>query len=165
MAKLEKIEFLELPELYIVGKTIDVNWCKIKMNNPIPAFWRQCLNDATFEQLEEHTDYIYSPAYVGFMTTETYTCGMLMKHGCQLPAFGYSKTRIPETTVAASWIRGTEDDAIMHAHELTEKALEEWGYRYSPVCRWAMELYFSPRFTEKAEDGTVILDYYIPVVK
>jgi hypothetical protein len=90
---------------------------------------------------------------------------MLMKHGCQIPGFGYSKTRIPETKVAAAWIKGKEQDSIMHAHALTEEALEEWGYRYSPICRWSMELYFCPRFTEKDENGHVILDYYIPIIK
>jgi len=165
MADLIKINFIEMPKVLVVGKTLEVDWTKIHENNPIPAFWDECFRDGLFKKLEALEEYVYDPAYVGYMNMHSYTCGMLMKLGCPEPADDFKKYEIIPTTAAVGWIKGHEKDVFMSAHKLTEKALEEWGYRYNPNCRWSMEFYNCPRFTEKDEEGKVILDYYIPVVK
>ena len=90
---------------------------------------------------------------------------MLMKLGCPIPGEDFTSVEILPTKVALGWIKGEEHDICMNAHALTEKALEDWGYMYNPDCKWSMELYKRPRFTQKDEEGKVILDYYIPVVK
>ena len=165
MAELVKIDFVEMPEVLVIGKTIEVDWTKIHQENPIPAFWDECFKDGTFKTLEEQTDFIYNPAYVGYMTLHSYTCGMLMKMGCQEPGKGFTTHVIIPSKVAVGWIKGQKQDVFMNAHKVTETALEEWGYKYNPKCRWSMELYNCPRFTKEDDDGRIIMDYYIPVVK
>lgn len=165
MADLVKIDFTEMPKVLVVGKTIMVDWTRIHDENPIPAFWDSCFREGLFKKLESLEEHIYNPAYVGYMTTESYTVGMLMKLGCPEPDEGFTVNEILPTKVAIGWIKGHENDICMNAHKVTEKALEDWGYMYNPGCKWAMELYNCPRFTEKDKDGKVILDYYIPVIK
>ena len=165
MADLVKIDFIEMPKVLVVGKSIEVDWTKIHEHNPIPAFWDECFREGMFKKLEAMEDHVYDPAYVGYMTMEKYVCGMLMKLGCPTPGEGFTVDEILPSKVAVGWVKGHEKDVFMNAHKLTEKSLEEWGYRYNPACKWAMEFYNCPRFTEKDEDGRVILDYYIPVVK
>ncbi len=165
MANLVKIEFIEMPKVLVVGKTIDVDWLKVHGDNPIPAFWKECFKEGMFQELESLSDYIYDPAYVGYMNMHSYTCGMLMKLGCPIPGGDFTSVEILPTKVALGWIRGKKQDICMNAHALTEKALEDWGYMYNPDCKWSMEFYNRPRFTQKDEEGKVILDYYIPVVK
>lgn len=165
MAALVKIDFIEMPEVLVIGKTIDVDWLKVHGTNPIPDLWKTCFKDNTFKTLETLNDFVYDNSYVGYMTLHSYTCGMLMKIGCPQPGGGFTTQTIMPSKVAVGWIRGNENDLYMNAHGLTEKALEEWGYRYNPACKWSMELYNCPRFTQKDQDGKVILDYYIPVVK
>lgn len=165
MARLEKIEFVEMPDVLVIGKTIKVDWAHIRDHNPIPEFWEKCLADGTFKRLEQCGEQVYDPSYVGYMTMHSYTCGMLMKKGCTIPGEGFDTHEIMPTKVAVGWIKGPETEAIMNAHRLTERGLEDWGYRYNPDCEWSMELYNCPRFTQKDENDMVILDYYIPVVK
>ena len=165
MADLIKINFIEMPHVLVLGKTLEVDWTKIHEFNPIPAFWDDCFKEGMFKKLEKIKDYVYDPAYVGYMNMHSYTCGMIMKLGCPMPQGDFTRHEIMPTKVAVGWIKGHEDDVFMNAHKLTEKELEEWGYMYNPACKWSMEFYNCPRFTEKDEEGRVILDYYIPVVK
>ncbi len=165
MADLVKIEFIEMPEVLVVGKNIKVDWTKIHGENPIPAFWKECFKEGMFKKLEAITEYIYNPAYVGYMNMHSYTCGMLMKLGCEKPGEDFTIHEIAPTKVAVGWIKGIKQNVCMNAHALTEKALENWGYMYNPDCNWSMELYNCPRFTQQDEEGKVILDYYIPVIK
>ena len=165
MANLVKIDFIEIPEVLVIGKTIEVDWTKIHQENPIPAFWDVCFKDGTFKILEEQADFIYDSAYVGYMNLHSYTCGMLMKMGCPEPGRGFTTHVIMPSKVAVGWVKGHDTDVFMNAHKLTETSLESWGYKFNPKCRWSMELYNCPRFTQKDEDGKIILDYYIPVVK
>lgn len=164
MANLIKIDFIEMPKVLVLGKTLEVDWMKIHEENPIPAFWDECFRTSMFKVLEAMKDFVYNPAYVGYMNMHSYTCGVLMKIGCPIPE-GMTVHEITPTKAAVGWIQGHEKDVFMNAHKLTETALEEWGYKYNPDCKWSMEFYNCPRFTEKDDQGRVILDYYIPVVK
>ena len=164
MADLVKIDFIEMPDIVVVGKSLDVDWTEVHRKNPIPDFWQKCFAEGIFKKLEEMKEYVYDPAYVGYMTMTSYTCGMMMKLGCPVPG-GFNLCEIKPTKVAVGWVKGREHEVYMQAHSLTEKGLEEWGYMYNPDSKWSMEVYNCPRFTEKDEYGNVILDYYIPVVK
>lgn len=66
MGKLAKLEIIDLPKIYLVGKETRFNIeTHIKSHNCIPAFWDKCLADGTFSVLEKQPEYIYEPAYVG----------------------------------------------------------------------------------------------------
>lgn len=63
------------------------------------------------------------------------------------------------------WIQGLEKETYSIAHEFTQKAMEERGYKADEDAIWCMELYNCPRFTKPMESGEIILDYYIPCKK
>lgn len=165
MAKLVNFQINQLQDYRIIGKAI-YTMMGIK-ENPIPSFWGKCFEDGTFEQLEEMDDYHIDNSYVGWMGdwkedgTFTYICGMLMKQNTPVPE-GYIYRDVPASTVAIGWIQGLEKDIYPVAHEITQKAMEEKGYRADYGEGWCMELYNCPRFTTPMENGEVILDYYIP---
>jgi hypothetical protein len=47
-------------------------------------------------------------------------------------------------------------------NKITQKVMEEKGYKVDATAYWCMELYNCPRFTIPMENGEIILDYYIP---
>lgn len=172
MGKLIKLEVVNLPTLYLVGKELKINMEEhMKGNNRIPAFWDTCFSDGTFSTLEQQADFIYNPAYVGVMMDWdkgdgyfTYICGILMKEGVTAPD-GFAMHVLPPTDAAVSWIQGKDvSDVCAKAHEQTEQALKEAGYNCDGI-QWCMELYNCPRFTTPNENGEIILDYYIPCKK
>ncbi|MGE5530118.1 MAG: GyrI-like domain-containing protein [Patescibacteria group bacterium] len=168
MVKLVKLEIKHLPAMRIIGKTIRPN---LMNENPIPAFWDQCFGDGTLTALEGLPESLLDSAYVGWMSdynaddgTFTYLCGMLMKPGTAAPE-GLVFRDVPACTVAIGWIQGPEKETYPVAHDYTQKALEEQGYKVDEEADWCMELYACPRFTQPNEAGEVILDYYIPCRK
>lgn len=168
MAKLANFQVDQLPEIRIIGKAIypDMDM----KENPIPAFWQECFRDGTFSKLEELEEYYMDSSYVGWMSDWgiegdkfTYICGILMKSDTPVPE-GFIYRDIAASTVAIGWIQGLEKDVYPVAHEFTEKAMEEQGYKLDQSANWCMELYNCPRFTTPMENGEIILDYYIPVI-
>ncbi|MBN1624204.1 MAG: GyrI-like domain-containing protein [Clostridia bacterium] len=162
MAELIKVYFEDLPELKVIGKTIGVDWQKIGEYNPIPAFWEKCFKEDVFKKLEELDSWIHDPSYVGYMTMNSYTCGMLMKSDCAVPN-GFTFDVIKPTKVVIGWIKGEEKDVFMNAHNLTDTVMKKEGFVYNKESGWSMELYNCPRFTNKDKKGNIILDYFIPV--
>lgn len=169
MVKLVNLQINELPEIRIIGKVVYPNMNMSE--NPIPAFWCKCFEDGTFTKLEELEEYHIDSSYVGWMGDWdidsgkfTYICGILMKSGTPVPE-GFVYKDIPANTVAIGWIQGLEKDVYSVAHELTQKAMEEQGYKLDKSASWFMELYNCPRFTTPMENGEIILDYYIPCCK
>lgn len=169
MAKLVNLKINELPKIRVIGKTVRLN---LEMgNNPIPVLWEQCFNDGTFSILEKLMEHHIDSSYVGWMGDWnngdgrfTYLCGMLMKPEAPVPE-GFVYRDIPASTVAIGWIQGLEKEAYSVAHEYTQKAMEEHGYKADEDALWCMELYNCPRFTKPMENGDIILDYYIPCKK
>lgn len=169
MGKIIMLQVKNLPALCVVGKQLKVSMPDLQKENPIPAFWQQCLSDGSFTILAKQTDFIANDAYVGWMADWsrndgyfTYICGMLMKVDCPIPAGGFVLRKIEPSTVAIGWLQGSSPAEVSSiAHEATRKALEEEGYSCENA-QWCMELYNCPRFTTPDENGNIILDYYIP---
>ena len=169
MAKLVNLQINELSKMRIIGKIVRPN---LDMeDNPIPALWGQCFNDGTFSILDELTEHHIDSSYVGWMSDWnnddgrfTYLCGMLMKPETPVPE-GFVYRDIAASTVAIGWIQGLEKETYPVAHEFTQKAMDEHGYKEDEDALWCMELYNCPRFTKPMENGDIILDYYIPCKK
>ncbi len=168
MAKLIKLETIDFPKVYVVGKEIKVKMEDVMgANNPIGAFWGKCMSDGTFEELSKLK--VYSNDYVGFMTdwdmgTDyfVYSVGMLFNESTT-PSSEYTVREIAPAKVAVSWVQGKDTaDVCSNAHTITEEALREKGLAMSSVG-WCMEVYNNPRYTTPDENGTIILDYYVPV--
>lgn len=169
MAKLIKLETIDLPKVYVVGKEIKVNMEEMmKGNSPIGEFWEKCMNDDTFETLQKQN--VYSNDYVGFMTdwdkgdgNFIYSCGMLLLDSIA-PTDEYTVREIAPTKIGLSWIQGKDiTDVCVNAHDMTIEALKENGQAIGNMS-WSMEVYNSPRFTNPDENGNIILDYYVPLV-
>ena len=171
MAKLIKLQSMELPKVYVVGKEIKVKMQDIMGgNNPIPALWEKCMSDDTFQELSKQKAHSTGD-WVGLMTdwdeangTFDYTCGMMLVDGVA-PAPEYSVHELAATKVWASWVQGKDiNDVCKEAHCLTAKALAEQGVNIQESSNgWCMEVYNCPRFTVPDSSGNIILDYYIAV--
>jgi len=170
MAKLAKIEIIDLPKVCVVGKLLKVSdEACMSGDNPMPAFWGQCFEENLFGILEQQPDFIYDDAYVGWMSDWgtgdgqfSYIVGMLMNEGVTVPD-GCVIREIPATKAAVGWIQGKDDQSLYSSeHELTDAALKQAGHS-GDGAKWCMELYNCPRFTTPDENGEVILDYYIPL--
>ncbi len=166
MVKVINFQVKQLPQLWVVGKALKVDMTM--QQNPIPDFWGQCFKEGVFDVLENISDYHLDNSYVGWMgdwqngdSKFTYLCGMLMKVNTPLPE-GFIYREIAKCKVAISWIQGLEAEVYAQALELSEKELEANGYQ-AKCFDWCMELYNCPRFTQKNEDGEIILDYYLPL--
>ena len=167
---LVKFEFVEQPEVVVVGKAIRFNLDAAKADDNPPALWTRCFADGTFTTLEALADFVHNPAYVGLMTgydPETgsfdYIAGMIMKPGVPVPENFVSRTLAP-ARVAVGWIQGKNDHhpaIYQNAHRLTDAAMTAQGATPDFNAGWSMEVY-TCRFAEPDADGFIILDYYLP---
>lgn len=169
-AELIKFEIRELPGLCVIGREIIVRMDELEKQNPIPAFWNQCIADGIFDDLQDKlADYIYDPGYVGYMQILneyefTNVCGILMKSDAPVPD-GYIAYKIGPFTAGVGWVKGKEPDIFIGEHTLTESAAKEVGYRYDEAKGFSLELYDEERYGNIDAEGSRILDYYMPVVK
>ncbi len=167
MAELIKFEFRDLPKLYVIGKEIKVKVSETMMNNPIPKFWDDCLNDCIFSGIDYNKESVYENSLVGFMSDVsgdgfTYTCGVPLTHNASTVPEGYTVKEIHPAKVAVGYVKGKDvADVCMQAHQFTVDKIKSEGYK-ADMYSWCMELYNDPRFTQPDPDGNVILDYYLP---
>jgi predicted transcriptional regulator YdeE len=170
MATIINLQFTEFKAARVIGKTI---WGQVNPeNNPLPAFWDQCLNDGTFTTLENMKEYVVIPDYIGWMGEYDpatgkflYIVGMLMQPDAPVPE-GYVYRDLPECTMGIAWIKGRESDGEIYREgmNLTLAALGEKGYHYDDAAGYAVEVYNYERFVIPMQQGEpeVVLDYYAP---
>ncbi|MDR3276198.1 MAG: hypothetical protein LBT11_03135 [Treponema sp.] len=169
-AKLIKFEVKKLPKLCVIGKEIRAKMTEMMgTNNPIPAFWGQCMSGHVFTTLEKTLgENMYDPAYVGFMKMLNEdevinVCGMLMKPDTKAPE-GFVSYDLESFTAGIGWIQGKEPDIYAAEHALVGEAVKNAGYKYDDSKGFAIELYNCPRYTNPDENGNKIIDYYMPIV-
>ncbi|MDR1705606.1 MAG: GyrI-like domain-containing protein [Clostridiales bacterium] len=170
MGTLIKFDIKEMPDVMVMGKELRHSMKEqMEGNNPLPGFWERCFADGTFSALEAQKGCVYDDSYVGVMLdwdrgdgNFSYVIGMLMNRNAELPQ-GYAGYKLDATKAAVGWVQGKDTaDVCSNAHELTERALKEKGYKCDAM-KWSMELYNCPRFTTPDGNGDIILDYYIPL--
>ncbi|WP_105618932.1 GyrI-like domain-containing protein [Vallitalea okinawensis] len=181
MATLSKIEFVQFGPYKIVGKEmrtkiVEVNPIYQTEYQTIPSLWQQCFSDGTYDVLLNMRDYIpreISSNFVGYMRdfceedgTFTYLVGMFMNTDIPVPE-GYSSYDIPAGTIAKAWIEGEEYDIYPNTYRLTVDAVKQNGYDVDWSNYYSCEVYTEQRFGIPKNNGqkTVILDYYLPVIK
>ncbi len=167
MPELVHFSIEKMPAMKVVGREM-----RHKMGakeNPIPAFWKQCFEDKTFETIEALGAPALDGSYVGYMTEYskedgmfTYICGIFMKPDCPVPE-GFVSRDVTAADVAVGWVQGPEFAIYPVAHTLTQEGLERAKRKPDATADWCAEVYNCPRFTTKQGNGDVILDYYIPV--
>lgn len=170
MATVENVQFTDFKAARVIGKA--AYYQGDAENNPLPAFWDQCLNDGTFTTLESMKEHIVSPDYVGWMGEYDpatgkflYIAGMFMKPDAPVPE-GYVYRDMPDCTMGIAWVKGREDDGQIYREgvDLTLATLEKKGYRYDEAAGYMVEVYTCERFVTPLNRGEkeVILDFYAP---
>ena len=170
MAKLVNLTTVDLPDLFAIGRVLHTNMAEVAKANPIPAFWDTCFADGTFKLIENNSEILYNPDYVGLMYNYnvatgdfSYMCGMLLTKE-QLPTADFSIYRLPAGRTVISWIKGANSGEVCaQAHDLTMDAIHAEGYDWDNEAGWLIELYNCPRFTTPDSEGQLILDYYVPI--
>lgn len=102
--------------------------------------------------------------YIGLMRVKDgapfeYWIGMLLPEGTAAPP-GYDSLDLPEMNLGVCWVKGKEPD-IYSQDEKVFEAIQEAGFETEKTedgYTLLLERYQCPRFTQKDEEGQVILD-------
>lgn len=167
MAKLEKMEFFDLPKVRIIGlETI----CSMDpaAENQIPAFWDKAIANGTLDKLKALRPLAVPDCTVGWMgdvqgQEYRYLLGVVAQEGTPVPA-GMQYRDLPACPVAKSTIFGNlqNGDVYFNAHELTLEGIAANGFQYDYSFGWSAEVY--PNGVDyAAEEG--IFCYFQPYQK
>ena len=179
MVKITKVYAERLPAVRFIGKRYT--------NKDRDAYggyghlWGQWFSEGRFNKLENlsapkniENGYIGLMGCSGIMDNFEYWIGAFFEAGVT-PPDGYEYVDIPEGIVGVCWINGREDNGEIYgdnAHKMCVNKLRDNGFVRiredfkgpDKVWNWFFERYNCPRFTEKDEDGEVILDYGIYIL-
>jgi len=179
MVKTTKVYAERLPNLRMIGKRYTGN-DRNGLGN-YAHLWEEWFAKGWFDELKnlpvlEGVD----NGYIGLMgcskTMEDfeYWIGAFFEAGTEVPA-GFEYVDIPESIVGICWIQGREDNGEIFgeaAHNMCINKMRENGFvriredfkGKDKVWRWHFERYNSPRYTEKDDDGEVVLDYGVYIL-
>ncbi|WP_438444893.1 GyrI-like domain-containing protein [Gorillibacterium sp. sgz5001074] len=158
-----------VPELRFVGKKYGE---EDRVNGGFGQQWGEWLQNGWFQVIERQAGgperlrslYEDGDAYIGLMRWKDgepfqYWIGMFVSPDCEAPA-GYESVDFPASILGVCWLHGMEPD-IYGKEELCAWELTELGYTIAKdgdQAYWFFERYACPRFTDKDEEGKVILD-------
>ncbi len=172
MAEIIKTYMEHLPALRFIGKCYTN---KDRGNDgSYSGKWGEWFQNGWFGELEKlgEAENIEN-GYLGFMRCNgsdfensfEYWIGIFFPPNTDVPE-GYDYIDLEDGDVGVCFIKGNEHDgSIYNMHDACMKKLQEYGmdkYKddaHNRVCFF--ERYNCPRFTEKDENGDVILDYGI----
>ena len=152
MTKLEKIEFIKIPNVRIIGREVTHDGQK----NPVPALWKQIEHDGTIEMLRK-LPRVISGCTIGWMgdakgQTFQYIAGIAAEENTLVPA-GMQYRDLPACDVAKGYL-----DGYQNAHNLTVKEIMANGFEPDYRFGWSAEGY--PDCVEKG-----IVYYFCPYKK
>ncbi len=164
MAKLEKLEFLELGPCRVIGKAIRTAGLREAVN-PIPALWARCYADGSLDRLFGMQAYLTDPRCpIGYMDDPQeqdfrYLVGLYMQPDTPAPE-GYDFVDIPALRIARATLCGREHEVYAEAHDKTIQAIEQNGgtIRY-PDHYFSAEVYVS----EPSDPEHFVLQYDMTV--
>jgi hypothetical protein len=136
-------------------------------------YWCEFFQNGLFAELEKQNPEFCD--YFGLMgcseTDFEYWIGMFFPVETAVPE-GYSYVDMPESDVGICWIMGKEETGELFGaepHNMCMQEIKDNGMTFRDDFQsdekwlWFFERYNCPRYTQKAEDGTVILDYGVYV--
>lgn len=141
-----------------------------RVNGNFGSKWGDWFQSGRFEKLETlvtddfNKEYEDSYAYVGLMRWKEeekfeYWIGMFLPEGTVVPE-GYDYVDFSASNLGVCWVRGYESEVYCKEDKCNEKLTEE-GYEVitdKENALWFFERYGCPRFTQKNEEGKIILD-------
>lgn len=143
---------------------------KDRVNGTFGHQWGEWFEKNRFEKLEGllteefNKTYEDSQAYVGLMRWKDgepfqYWIGMFLPQNTQIPE-GFDSVDMRSGNLGVCWLQGIEEQLYCNEDKCA-KRLEEKGHEImadEEGAWWFFERYVCPRFTEKNEEGKVILD-------
>ncbi len=172
MAEIIRVYKEHLPELRLIGK------CYTSADRGGDGgyghLWGEWFQNGWFEILEGQGEIKeIDNGYLGFMRCDgndvensfEYWIGMFFSPGTPVPE-GFQSIDLAESDVGLCWIKGSDSDgSIYRMNDECIAKLEENSMRNFKSDEnnreYIFERYNCPRFTEKDEQGNVILDYGI----
>lgn len=171
MAEIIMVCMEHLPSLRFIGKRYTN---ADRVGGSYGAKWGEWFQNGWFKVLENpgQTEGVEN-GYLGLMrcnsrdfeNTFEYWIGAFLPPDTSVPE-GYDFIDLDEGNVGVCWIKGKEDDGSIYGmHDACIAKLQENGMgsfkRDDEYRTCFFERYNCPRFTEKDEEGNVILDYGI----
>lgn len=141
-----------------------------RVNGGFGSQWGEWFQSNRFSKLETllteefRNSYEDADAYLGFMRWKEgepfqYWIGMFLPEGTEIPeGFGYLD--VPEAKLGVCWIQGLEQELYCNEDKCAEQTAKD-GYEIIQDKEGAwlfFERYGCPRFTQKDDQGRVILD-------
>lgn len=166
MAKLERIEFISLPDMRIIGREVPLSMSP-GTENPVPALWSTLFQSGTIRMLKDLPLAVpdYTIGWMGDVHGQNYQyiAGVIAKKGTPVPK-GMQYRDLPACSVAQAYVFGNLQnfDIYHNAYELTVKGIIENGYQPDDSFGWSAEVY-PDTLSFSEENGT--LCYYQPCKK
>lgn len=169
MAQVTSFTIKRYPAYKVIGLAFKAKM----MDNDIPKQWNLFFKEGKHVLLENlRKEYpIQEPLdYVGLMVgydpideTMTYLIGTIMDESTP-DQKGYTSVLLPSGLVLNAVVEG-KTESYSQAHDLTIRSINEKVYAL-PDELWSMEVY-TQRFMAAMEkkDGSIVLDYRLPVIK
>lgn len=170
MSELIDHKIIDMPALWAVGVQVHV---LNEGDNPLPAEWRKQFESGLFEKLaalpgayakDDCMGIIHS--WPGDMSCFEYLMCMLFTEKPEKIPEGCTVMELPAGKMLCGYVRGIDASYVVaQAHDLVMARADRSGYEFDMDRLMLMEGYNNPRFTKPDEQGRIIFDYYIPVVK
>ena len=150
MPKLEKVEYIKIPNVRIIGREVTHEGKK----NPVPALWKQMAKDKTLDMLQK-LPLAISGCSIGWMgdakdNTFQYIAGVIAVEDTPVPE-GMQYRDLPACDIAKGYL-----DGYRGAHNLVVKEMTANGFEPDYSFGWSAEVYPEKHL----EDGTV--NYFCP---
>lgn len=166
MAKLEKIEFITIPDVRVIGCEVALS-LKPGTENPVPALWEKILFDGTVDKLKE-LPLAVPDCTIGWMGDVSgddfkYIAGVIAASGTPVPE-GMQYRDISACTVAKGYIHGNlqNGDVYCHAYDLTAGGIVANHFRPDDTSDWSGEIY-PDELNFYETEGTIC--YFVPYRK
>ena len=166
MAKLEKIEFIKIPNARIIGREVSHSIAE-GAENPVPDLWGRSFGDGTIDMLKKLP--LAMPGYtIGWMgefdgQNFNYIAGVIAAENASVPE-GMSYRDLTACDVAKGYIYGNlqNGDVYVNAHGLTVSGISNSGFVVDNSFGWSAEVYPDDLDFDEAEG---VICYFCPYKK
>lgn len=166
MVSLEKIEFISIPKVRVIGREVTLS-LKEGAENPVPALWGESFRDGTVDRLKK-LPLAVPGCTIGWMgdvsgDSYRYIAGVLAAENTPAPE-GMQARDLAACDVAKGYIHGNlhNGEVYEHAYRLTAEGIAANRFTPDESFGWSGEIYPDGLSFEEAE-GTIC--YFLPYQK
>lgn len=166
MAKLDKIEFISIPNVRIIGCEVAMS-LKEGSENPVPALWGRIFSNGTVDFLKT-LPLAVPDCTIGWMGDVAgdhykYIAGVIAAENTPVPD-GVQYRDIPACDIAKGYIHGNlqNGEVYCNAYNLTLSGIEKNQFESEDTHGWSAEIY-PDGLDFKETEGTIC--YFLPYKK